>query len=115
MAVIAQLRTPSLFGSRVRERLLCLLCLIPEIHIRGAAAVLGATPSEIAKAVASLERVGAIASRRAIGSRLVSLNPRWYAAAELRPLLSRMSEAAPELTDYVATRRTRPRRTGKPL
>jgi len=102
-------RSPSVFGTRLRDRLLCLLSVVSETHIRGAATVLKATPSETAKAVASLERIGVVASRRQIGARLVSLNPRWYAAAELRPLLLRMTEADPELIEHVAAKRTRPR------
>lgn len=89
--------------------------MIPEIHIRGVAGALGVTPSESAKAIASLERIGVVASRLAAGSRLVSLNPRWYAAAELRPLLIRLAEADPEILAFVATQRARPRRIGKPL
>ncbi|GAC1307543.1 MAG: hypothetical protein NVSMB19_20360 [Vulcanimicrobiaceae bacterium] len=106
-------RRASLFGTRLRDRLLCLLSVVPEIHVRGAAAVLDAPPSETAKAVASLERLGVIATHRQIGPRLVSLDPRWYAAAELRPLLSRMIAADSELTDRVAALRSRPRGSGK--
>lgn len=108
-------RSPHLFGSRLRDRLLVLLSLIPEIHIRGAASALGSTPSEAAKAVASLERIGVVESRRTAGSRLVSLDPRWYAAAELRLLLARLAETDRELNDFAEARRARPRRTEPPL
>lgn len=113
--LVSKPRNPHLFGSRLRDRLLSVLALIPEIHIRGAAAALDATPSEAAKAVASLERIGVVVSRRAAGARLVSLNPRWYAAVELRRLLTRLAEADAELLGFAEGRRVRPRRTGKPL
>ncbi len=115
MKRVVQPRSASLFGSRLRDRVLCLLSLVPDIHIRGAAGILDAGPSETSKAIASLERIGVVVSRRALGSRRVSLNSRWYAAAELGPLLARMAAADTELTDLITAKRTRPRRTGKPL
>ena len=108
-------RKPSLFGSRLRERLLVLLVLREEIHLREAARVLSAAASETQQALIGLENAGVVSSRLIGRSRFISLNPRWFAAAELRGLLLRMAEAEPQLSQSVANMRTRPRRIGKPL
>ncbi len=108
-------RPANLFGSRTRDRLLILLALREDVHLRGAARALGAGPSEITKAVASLERIGVVASTLVGSTRFIELNRRWYAAAELRSLLKRMGEADRTLSEAAATARTRPRRIGKPV
>ena len=108
-------RKPYLFGSRTRDRLLILLALTDELHVRGAARALGKGPSEIAKAVTSLERIGVVVSRIVGTTRVVSLNRRWYAAVELKALLERLGAADSELSAIAVRSRARPRRIGKPL
>ena len=80
----------------MRERTLELLALVDEIHLREAARVLDAPPSETLKAVAALEKSGVVVSRLIGRTRFVSLNRRWFAAVELRRLLERMTEANPK-------------------
>jgi hypothetical protein len=64
---------------------------------------------------ADLEDLGVVASRLRGRVRLVSLDKTWYAAAELRALLGRMTSAEPEILNAAASVRRRPRRPGKPL
>ena len=86
-------RPANLFGSRTRDRLLLLLAVRSDVHLRGAARMLEAAPSEVSKAVASLEKIGVVASRLVGSTRIIELNRRWYAASELRALLERTAEA----------------------
>jgi hypothetical protein len=46
---------------------------------------------------------------------MVQLNPAYFAIKEVRALLGRLVEVAPELDAKVAELRRRPRRTGKRL
>jgi hypothetical protein len=92
-----------------------LVATLGEVHLRGAARTLGLGPSEVSKALASLERAGVLVSRLVGTTRFVLLNTRWYAASEMRALLERMAEVDPRLREIAETARTRPRRAGKPL
>lgn len=108
-------RSDSLFGSRLRERILKLLVLIEPAYPRQIATLLGAHLVSVQNATASLQNSGIIATRRLGTTRLVELDPRWYAAAELRTLLERMASADRQLRDIAATVRQRPRGAGKPV
>ena len=77
--------------------------------------MLESSPSEISKAVVSLESAGVVVSSLIGGTRIIALNKRWFAASELRTLLERLSEGEPELSLLVSRKRTRPRRIGKSL
>jgi hypothetical protein len=94
---------------------LILLTISQNVHVRGAARVLDVSPSELTAAVTALERIGVVVSQLVGSTRILALNRRWYAAAELRVLLERMGEADAELSAYVESQRARPRRIGKPL
>ncbi len=48
-------------------------------------------------------------------TRLSQLEPRYFAAAELKPFLARLAETDRILTSAVAGLRRRPRRSGNPL
>lgn len=61
--------------------------------------------------LAALEDQGVVASRRQGRMRIVSLDPRYFAFAELRALLRRMARAEPALEAASARRRARPRQT----
>ena len=62
-----------------------------------------------------LEAEGVIATRQLGRTRRLSLDPRYFAAKELRELLLKMGEADPVLRRLAGQRRSRPRRKGKSL
>ena len=105
----------SLFGSRLRERILKVLVLIEPAYPRQISELLGEHLVSVQNAVAALQDLGVVASRLVGRTRLVELDRRWYAASEVRALLERLVEADPELREIAATARQRPRRPGKPL
>ena len=105
----------SLFGSRLRERILKVLVLIEPAYPRQISELLDEHLVSVQNAVAALQDLGVVASRLVGRTRLVELDRRWYAASEVRALLERLVEADPELREIAATARQRPRRPGKPL
>jgi len=108
-------RADSLFGSRLRERILKLLALVEPAYPRQIAVLLGEHLVSVQNAVAALQDLGVVASRLAGRTRLVELNPQWYAAVELRALLGRLAEGDAEIRELAAVVRQRPRRPGKPI
>jgi DNA-binding transcriptional ArsR family regulator len=108
-------REDSLFGSGLRERILKLLALIEPAYPRQIAALLDEHLISVQNAVAALQDLGIVASRLVGRTRLVELNRRWYAAAELRALLERLAAADPQVVRIAAGARQRPRRPGKPI
>jgi DNA-binding transcriptional ArsR family regulator len=102
----------ALFGSQVRNDVLIAIGRLGETYPAQLAAVLGLRPTEITRAVASLERCGAIASKRMGRTRIVRLEPRYWAKDELYALLLRLSEL-PRYRNRWATVRGRPRAIGK--
>jgi DNA-binding transcriptional ArsR family regulator len=103
------------FGSQTRTRLLLALRLLEQSYARELARVLKLPISVIQKALLSLERDGLIAARSAGRTRVVTLNPRYFARRELLALISRLAEPEERLRKAIATLRKRPRRTGKRL
>ena len=71
------------------------LALVEESYPAEVAASLGAAKLTIQRIVRDLEDLGLVASRLRGRVRLVSLDPTWYAASELRALLKRMSAPQP--------------------
>jgi hypothetical protein len=69
----------------------------------------------VQKALRGLERDGLVAGRTMGRTRLVELNPRYFAAEALRAFLLRLSDPEVELRRRVSAIRKRPRRTGKPV
>lgn len=108
-------RPDALFGSLLRERILKLLALIEPAYPRQLATLLGEHLVSVQNAVAALQDLGVLASRLIGRTRLVELDPRWYAATELRTLLERLAESDPEIQKIAGTVRQRPRRPGKPV
>jgi DNA-binding transcriptional ArsR family regulator len=106
-------RDDSLFGSPLRERMLKLLVLVEPAYPRQIAALLGAHLVSVQNAVVALQDLGVVASRLVGRTRLVELDRRWYAAAELRALLERLVLSDQQIRDIAATARQRPRRPGK--
>jgi len=103
------------FGSQTRTRLLLALELLGQSYARELARLLGAPLSVVQKALSSLERDGMIAGRLFGRTRLFEINPTYFAAAQLRSLIARLTAADSDLKARVAELRRRPRRTGKRL
>ena len=78
------------------------------------AELLGVRPFTVQSILASLEREALIVSRLMGRTRTVSLNPRYFAHAELSALLWKLGEHDMDLQARLAARRRRPRRPGKP-
>jgi DNA-binding transcriptional ArsR family regulator len=108
-------RVDSLFGSRLRERILKLLVLVEPAYPRQIATLLDAHLISVQNAVTALQDLGVIASRLVGRTRLVELDRRWYAASELRALLERLAEGDPDIRNIAANVRQRPRRPGKKI
>ena len=104
-----------LFGSRTRTRILLYLSLAEESYVAEMVTVLGYSKLTIQRITRDLEELGVLASRLRGRVRFVSLDKTWFAAAELRALLQRLSTADADILDAAAAVRRRPRRPGKPL
>lgn len=102
------------FGGQARTRVLTALRLIEESYPRELARLLGVPVNGVQVALRGLERDGLVAGRLAGRTRLVRLNPRYFARAELRQYLLALAGADLELRDRVSALRRRPRVSGKP-
>lgn len=108
--------TPSSpFGGRTRTRVLIALQLLESSYPRELSRLLDAPISGVRKALLGLERDGLVSGRLVGRTRLVRLNPSYFARRELQAFLARLSEAEPELRSRVERLRRRPRQMGKPL
>ena len=103
------------FGSETRTRVLLALQLVHESFPRELARILDVRLGTVQAAIRSLERDGLIASRVMGRTRLIRLDPRFFATKELRSLLRRLAEPEQDLQHRIESMRRRPRRTGKPL
>jgi DNA-binding transcriptional ArsR family regulator len=108
-------RENSLFGSRLRERILKLLVLVEPAYPRQIATLLDAHLISVQNAVTALQDLGVVASRLVGRTRLVELDRRWYAASELRSLLERLVAGDSSIRDLAQNVRQRPRRPGKKI
>ena len=105
---------PSLFGTALRTRVLTAVAALEETYPVELARILGSKETlPVRRVLSSLEREGVIASRPRLGVRQVFLDPRYFAAKELRALLERLAKADPVLSAGIAADRRRPRRVGK--
>lgn len=102
-----------LFGSPARTDALVAIGRLGESYARELAALFKREPTEIRRALASLEDAGIIVSRLRGRTRLVTLNPRFPAKDALLQLLLQMSEW-PKYECLWKIRR-RPRAFDKPL
>ncbi len=107
--------TSKLFGSCTRTSILMLLALLGESYTAELAKMLGVRASAIKKIVDALEVESIIAGRLVGRTRVLTLNPRYEAAAELKALLWKIGQHDFELQKLAGTIRKRPRRAGKPL
>ncbi len=97
-----------LFGSRRRTEVLILLGLLEESYPSELASLLKAPLYSVQRILTDLESQGVVASRQRGRTRLVTLNPRFYAVDELRALLARLARGEPELDALAASHRVRP-------
>ena len=103
------------FGSQTRTRVLLALSLLEETYARELARALEISLSVLQKAILGLERDGLVAVRKVGRTRVITLNPRYFASRELLALLNRLAEPENDLRAAVAKLRKRPRRSGKRL
>lgn len=102
------------FGGRTRTRVLVALGLLEISFPRELARLLSAPVSGVRQALASLERDGLVAGRLVGKTRLVQLDPGYFARRELESYLAALAAAEPELRAAVSGLRRRPRAAGKP-
>lgn len=88
-----------------------MLALLEETYPTELARLLDAPLYSVQTILADLESQGVVASRKRGRMRMVSLEPRFFAARELRALLLRLAEAESELEAAAARRRARPRQS----
>lgn len=103
------------FGSGTRTRVLLALSLLGESYPRELARLLEIPLFGVQKALRSLEQDGIVAGRSVGRTRVIQLDPRYFAKESLQQFLRRLLEPEAELRTRVAALRRRPRRTGKPL
>ena len=103
------------FGGRTRTETLLTLRLMDESYAREIARILRRPVSGVVKALKSLESDALVAGRLEGRTRLLRLDPRYFAYEELRSYLLRLTEAERVLRERVRQLRRRPRRTGKRL
>lgn len=105
----------ALFGSGLRSEVLIATARLGTTYPRELARVLGRDSKEVRRALVSLERTGAISTRLLGRTRIVELNPRYWAAGELYALLLKLSELPDYDRKWKISARRRPRAMGKPL
>jgi sugar-specific transcriptional regulator TrmB len=110
-----KITTSSPFGGQTRTRVLVALGLLETSYPRELSRLLKAPFSGVYKALAGLERDGLVSGRLVGGTRIVQLNPAYFARPELRAYLERLAEADSELQEEVRRLRRRPRQSGKAL
>ena len=103
------------FGGQARTRVLLGLRLLEESYPRELSRLLELPLSGVQMALRGLEREGLVAGRLAGRTRLVRLNPRYFAKDELQRYLLKLAAADANLQDRVSDLRRRPRAAGKPL
>lgn len=109
-----QLPAPPLFGTRMRTALLMLIAVLEQSYPAEISRYLGSSIPAVQRTLDKLEDEGLIVSRR-VAVRMVTLNPNYPAVRELRALLLRLAEGYRQYRVVKESRRTRPRRRGKPL
>jgi len=103
------------FGGRTRTLVLLALSLLEESFPRELARLLDVPLNGVQQALRGLEIDSLVAARSAGRTRLYSLNPSYFARAELQGYLKRLAEAEETLVARTSQLRKRPRRAGKPL
>lgn len=105
-----------LFGNIVVERILFTLQVYGETYPFSLAKTFDEPVNRFQQQLKRLEDAGIVASRRIGRTRSYSVNPRYPFRGELMSLLAKAFEFVPEEEkEAYYRRRTRPRRTGKPV
>ncbi len=106
----------ALFGNQTAERVLLFLQNYGEGYAREIAVTFDLPLLSVQRQLQKLEAGGILVSKSIGRTRMFYLNPRNYFIPELKALLEKELGALPqeELQAYFR-RRTRPRRTGKPV
>ena len=112
MTVVSQ---TSPFGSPTRTRVLLALRMMGSSYPRELARLIGTALSAVQAALRGLESDGLVAGRPVGRTRLFELNPRFFAASELRAFLDKLATGDRDLQNAIADLRRRPRRTAKAL
>jgi len=107
--------TSGLFGSELASRSLVAICLLGDTHLSELARLLGVRLVQIQRFVDPLVEEGVLASRMLGRDRRITLNPRYFGAAELRTLLEKLGSSDVDLQSQLAEARRRPRKAGKSL
>lgn len=107
------LEPPKLFGTRRRTQVLLLIHLLKESHASEIAMLLGTTLKTVQRILAGLEDEGIITGRIVGRERRIQLSSRYFAAAELKQLLSALVPRDRETEAAAEALRRRPRIRGK--
>ncbi|HEY8296859.1 MAG TPA: MarR family transcriptional regulator [Candidatus Baltobacteraceae bacterium] len=98
----------------MRTALLMLIAVLEQTYPAEISRYLRSTIPAVQRTLDKLEEEGIVASRQ-LAVRTVTLNPNYPAFRELRALLLRLAEGYRQYQIVKESRRTRPRRRGKPL
>lgn len=90
------------------------LRLLDETYPSELAQLLGLGTYSVQRVLEALEGEGVVVSRLMGRTRIVKLNPRYFAAEELGALLWSIGKRDADLQRLLAAKRRRPRRAGKP-
>ncbi len=105
-----------LFGNKTAERVLLFITAYGEGYAQEIADIFGISLSSVQRQLMRLEAGGILVNQLKGRTRLFTWNPRWPFLGELRALLKKALDYLPELEqEQYYRKRTRPRRTGKPL
>lgn len=105
---------PRLFGNENRTAVLLAIRLLQQTWPSELAKVLSLRLFTVQQILTSFEQEGVIASRVMGRTRVVTLNPRYFAAKELDALTWKLAMQNTELQQALAQVRRRPRAAGKP-
>jgi DNA-binding transcriptional ArsR family regulator len=112
---VEQLAGMSVLGTVRRTEVLQTIALLEETYAREIARLIDAPLLSVQRIVDALERDEIVVTRRIGVERRVALNPRFYAIAELKALLLRLSDRNERLIAAVSALRRRPRKKNKAL
>jgi len=105
-----------LFGNPVIEKIFFMILVYGETYALGLAKAFDEPVNKFQQQLRRLEGSGIIVSRLVGRTRVYTFNPRYAFLKELKELISRAYEFVPETEkERFYTKRTRPRRAGKPL
>ena len=111
--LMASTTAQKLFGSQRRTEVLILIALLEETFPTEIAKLLDARLYSVQKIVDGLEEDGIVASQFDGRTRIVTLDPSFAAAEQLKTLLVRLIDVNPKIRRIVARRRSRHGRRGR--